>query len=105
MYWRGVGKKSYLYGSVRDGDRVRKVYYGSGEAAVKAAHQAVEHTRRRMADRQRLSEVRTSWQAIQVQVADFRWYVRALLLAVQWQRGWYQHKREWRRRRVRQNEN
>lgn len=105
MHWRATGKKRYLYRSRRDGDRVRKVYYGAGEAAVKAAHEAVEQATRRAADLQRLSEVRTSWQSLQMQINALRWYIRALIRAVQWQRGWQLHNREWRRRRVRHPQN
>jgi hypothetical protein len=105
MYWRQVRNKSYLYRSFRDADRVRKVYYGSGSAAAKAAHEAVERTTRRLANMQRLSDLRTSWQSLQLQIASFRQYVRGLMHATLWKCGFYQHHREWRRRRVHSSKN
>ena len=43
MAWERRGSRTYYYRCVREGDRVRKVYVGTGPAA----HQAAEADRRR----------------------------------------------------------
>lgn len=98
MYWRTINGKPYLFRSVRLGDRVHKEYLGSGPAAVQAAQDAAQKTVRNLAALQRADELRTGLSSVLDQIHEIKGYLRGLMAAMQWQRGYYQHCRAWRLR-------
>ena len=55
MAWERRGSRSYYYRSVREGDRVRKVYVGTGPTAEQAAEADRRRRQRRLEERQRVS--------------------------------------------------
>jgi hypothetical protein len=97
------GGRPYYYRSVRDGEKVRKVYEGSGVLA-RIAHErvimdraALEHERRESAkELERLEALAAPVRELS-KTAEI--LVRAHLIAT----GCHSHKGEWRRRRERRN--
>jgi hypothetical protein len=89
----------YYYRSVRDGEKVRKVYEGSGELARIVQERmilnraALEHERRESAKELERLEALAAPVLKLSQTAEI--LVRAHLIAA----GYHRHKGEWRRRR------
>ena len=55
MSWERRGGRNYFYRSVREGDRVRKVYVGTGPAANQAAEADRQRCQLRLEQKQRMS--------------------------------------------------
>ena len=55
MAWEQRGGRRYYYRCVRKGDRVRKVYVGTGPAADQAAETDRRHRQQRLERKQRMS--------------------------------------------------
>jgi hypothetical protein len=94
---RGSGR--YFYKSVRDGDRVRKMYAGKGEEAERLAREIEQR-------RQQLRAEREALQSEQLQMAAAEQALRALqdvadllVQAVLTAGNCYKHNGQWRRRR------
>jgi hypothetical protein len=101
MSWerRKGGSGRYFYKSVRQGDRVRKIYAGKGKEAERLAREIEQRRQQLQAEREALQleqlQVAAAEQTLRAlqDVADL--LVRAFLLAA----NCYKHKGQWRRRR------
>lgn len=105
MPWRNTPSGRYYYRFTKENGRTKAIYFGNGEAAVQAAHEDVVRTTRKLAALQQATNLHASWQELQWSIQDLRKYIRGLMHAVQWNRGWFCRKREWRRRRGHRNKN
>ena len=100
MGWDHKGRGGpYYYRSVREGDRVRKVYVGKGEAAEEHARQVADRRQQRQADREvreaELAQVAEAEQCLH----DLHVNAGQMLQAVMLSMGYHNHKGQWRRRR------
>jgi hypothetical protein len=88
----------YYYQSVRDGDRVYKLYRGKGEAAERLAREVEQRRQQHQAEREARrceeAEVATAEQALR----DLQEMAKLMMKAVLVASDCYQHKRQWRRR-------
>ena len=100
MAWETRGRKLYYYRSIRDGERVRKEYIGTGELAETLAYsdETIRRLRRREQDKGREELERLEALAAPVLEIDEAAEIlaRASLIAS----GYHRHKGEWRRERT-----
>jgi hypothetical protein len=99
MAWESRGGKRTYYRYKRSGDTVRKISYGSGERARRAAEEDSAARARQEADRNLLAELQMKLTAVDQLAADAQHgtdlLTEAVLLAV----GCHKHRGEWRLRR------
>jgi hypothetical protein len=92
-------KRGYYYRSVRDGDRVRKLYIGRGPQAEALARQVAERRQAKLAEQEawqrHLSQILSAEQHLQDVIELVDQMVRVVLLGA----GCHEHHGEWRRRR------
>jgi hypothetical protein len=100
MGWDAKGGHSrYYYRSIREGDRVRKVYVGRGQQAENLARQVEQRRQERQAQREarhrEFAEVASAEEKLRElhDLADL--LMRAVLLGT----GLHEHRGLWRRRR------
>src|SRR4051794_13232936 len=99
MSWDTKGKGRYYYASVREGDKVRKVYCGRGEKAKEMARQAEQRQKERLAQREACEREMAQVAAAEEKLRELRAIADLLVRAVLLGAGCYQHKGQWRRRR------
>jgi hypothetical protein len=91
----------YFYAAVREGNRVRKVYLGAGEAGRRAA-ETIQAARAVLAEAKRARAEK--WRAVDDLVLDldeFGAAIDRLLTCELIGNGWKRHHRSWRRKRAR----
>ena len=102
MSWRHSGQQSdaYYYQSVREGDRVRRVYLGRGPAAEQAARQVEE--RRELARASREADQQESARTANADriLSELHDFVQIMMRATLLVAGCHDHKGQWRRRRT-----
>ena len=90
----------YYYRSVRDGERVRKEYVGSGELArIVSEGDALRRTGRKGERQRRRAEVERL-EALAAPLVELEETTEVLARAVLVLSGYHRHKREWRRERT-----
>ena len=101
MAWETRNGNRYYYRSVRDGEKVRKEYVGTGPLALLAAE--ADETRRLLRQRQREQELEELERLREADALAERLFedVEALARAVLVASGYRNHKGEWRLRRGR----
>jgi len=89
----------YYYRSVRDGERVKKEYVGTGEIAELLAH--ADETIRLSREKRRAQELaeRESLEELLAPILEVREAARVLARASLVASGYHNHHGEWRRRR------
>jgi hypothetical protein len=101
MAWETRNGNRYYYRSVRDGDRVRKEYVGTGPLALLAAEadeaRRLRRQRKRERERAELERLREADAVVERLCEDAETLARAVLMAS----GYTNHKGEWRMRRGR----
>ena len=90
----------YYYRSVRDGERVRKVYLGTGEFARIAAEGDVIRRAKREGERQRGREAVEGLEALAAPLEELDEAAEVLTRAVLVAGGYHRHKGVWRRERT-----
>jgi hypothetical protein len=101
MAWETRNGNRYYYRSVRDGEKVRKEYVGTGPLALLAAE--TDEARRILRELQReqeleeLERLREADALVERLFEDVETLIRAVLVAA----GYRNHKGEWRMRRGR----
>jgi hypothetical protein len=97
--WEKRGGKLYYYRSVRDGERVKKEYVGTGEIAELLAH--ADETIRLSREKRRAQEMaeRESLEELLAPTLEVREAARVLARASLVALGYHNHHGEWRRRR------
>lgn len=91
--------KVYYYQKRREGDRVISQYIGGGLVADFAEKRAAMQRTNREAEREQLKAERMSMAEIDTALNEFSQTVDTLMTAELLLSGYYQHKRQWRRRR------
>jgi hypothetical protein len=94
----------YSYKSVRRNGRVTSEYRGSGELAVLIGALDAEEERDREAKREELRSERVALESAERSLTEYFERVEDLTRAALHASGLHQHKRQWRRRRVRRHE-
>ena len=89
----------YYYRSVRDGERVRKVYVGAGEFARICSETDVLQRTSRRAQRERERAEQERMEGLVALVEEFSEAAQVLVTAHLVDRGYRKHKGEWRRAR------
>jgi hypothetical protein len=100
MAWEKRGGQSYYYRSVRDGERVRKVYLGSGIFGELAARRDEEKRERQAAERDCEREELGYLEALAAPVLEIEEAAEVLTHAALVASGYHRHKGEWRRERT-----
>ncbi len=90
----------YYYRSVREGERVRKVYLGAGEFARISAESDVLRRTGREGERQRGRETVARLEALAAPLVELDEAAEALIRAALVASGCHRHKGEWRRERT-----
>ena len=93
------GSKRYYYRSVRDGDRVRKIYLGCGPEAEKAAREVEQRRIQRKANQEALRREQTALSGANEAIDALQTLTQGLYEAFLVANGCYQHHGQWRRRR------
>lgn len=91
MHWRKRGNKLYLYQNVREGNRVRTIYLGSGP---QAEAQYAAYLARKAQQAERDSEIARTIQMVDALNRQAGTLAKASLLAA----GYHLHGAEWRKR-------
>lgn len=101
MAWelRGKKKKRFYYRSKRVGQKVHRIYLGSGEVAQKAAEKDAAAKAKRQADRMELAAFRAQLADVDRLVAQVQQGVELLTEAELLAQEFHQHRGQWRRRR------
>jgi hypothetical protein len=99
MAWETRGGKLYYYRNVRDGERVRKEYVGSGEMAELLARGDELIRRKRAEERDREQAEVEGLEALAAPVEELNEAANVLVRAYLVARGFHRHKGEWRRER------
>ncbi len=96
--WEQRGEKSYYYRSFREGNAVRKVYFGNGRAAQIAAEQDREARARRREERKRLQDFEGPLIRLDGWMMELHKYIRILTEATLLVGGLHEHHGMWRRK-------
>lgn len=96
MSWDAKGHRRYFYRW--DPARAGKVYVGRGQAAEQAAQDVADRLQTRISARQALERDQARTAAAEQALHDFADQVLILLRATLTAAGYYQHRRQWRRR-------
>ena len=88
----------YYYRSIRDGDRVRKVYVGRGAKAHEAARRTDERCQARQATRESLRMEAEKSALAEQRLSDLHDMAAQLFKAVLLASGCHEHRGQWRRR-------
>jgi hypothetical protein len=91
--------KLYYYEKRREGSRVVSEYVGGGVVAELAEHRARIERARRDAERQKIKQERMSMADIDREIEAASGMIDLLTKASLLMAGYYDHKRQWRRRR------
>jgi len=96
MSWERRKGSSYYYRGIREGGRVRKIYFGGGPEAAAAARVDAERRAQEQAERTEWAEV----EQLDAQIDQMCRAVQRLMTAVLYGAGFHQHARgAWRKRR------
>ena len=90
-------KTGYFYRSVRDGDRVRKVYYGRGEAGHEAAAERERRIRGRQEAAKLLWDDRNGTEEADKLATELRDWGKVLLSTRLILSGYRKHRGQWRK--------
>jgi hypothetical protein len=96
MAWETRGARPYYYRSVRNGNKVRKVYLGSGHLAKRAARQDAKVRAKRAADEEELAELQTRLAGLDQLGEEVQHGVDLLTEATLLSLGFHEHRGEWR---------
>jgi hypothetical protein len=100
MSWDSKGPHgAYFYLSVREGDRVRKVYAGKGEHALELARQIEARRQEQRTGREAREREQARVGAAEQALQELRDVASLLVQAVFVGAGLHQHRGQWRRRR------
>jgi hypothetical protein len=100
MSWDAKGGRNrYFYRSVRDGDRVRKVYVGRGLPADELARQVEQRRRERHAQREAQQREMAQVAGAEQKLQELHDLATLLMQAVLIGIGLHEHRGQWRRRR------
>jgi hypothetical protein len=100
MSWDSKGPHgAYFYLSVREGDRVRKVYAGKGEHARELAHQIEARRQEQRAGREAREREQARVAVAEQALQELRDMASLLVQAVLVGEGLHQRRGQWRRRR------
>lgn len=97
MPWETRGGHRYYYRSRRDGDRVRKVYLGSGATAKSVARRDAAARAERAADKAQLLRLDAELAPLTQMAAEFERGVGRLLEASLLSMGYHRHRGQWRK--------
>ena len=100
MAWESRGgekAKRFYYRSKRIGNRVCKVYLGSGGVAAKAAAKDAAVKGRRAAEKTELADYRAALEGVLQLTEELKRGVYMLMEATLLSRGFHQHRGQWRR--------
>jgi hypothetical protein len=96
MAWEKRGERAYYYRSVRDGERVRKVYLGRDIFGELAARQDEEERERRAGEQAYGRGELERLEALVAPAQEIEEAAEALTRAALVAGGYHQHKGEWR---------
>jgi hypothetical protein len=99
MAWEKRGGKLYYYRSIRDGERVRKEYIGTGEFAEALAHSDESIRLIRKLERNKGWEELERLEVLAAPVREIDEAAELLAHAALVAAGYHRHKGEWRRAR------
>jgi hypothetical protein len=100
MSWDAKGPHGvYFYVSVREGDRVRKIYAGKGERALELARQIEARRQEQRAGREARAREQAQVAGAEQALRELRDAVSLLVQAVLVGEGLHQRRGQWRRRR------
>ena len=99
MAWESRNGRRYYYRTKRVDGRVTKIYFGSGEAAQKAAEMDVAVKAIRTQEATELSTWRSGLIEVDQITTEIEAGIKLLLEAELMAMGYHKHKGEWRRRR------
>jgi hypothetical protein len=100
MAWETRGGKLYYYRSIRDGERVRKEYIGTGELAESLAHSDESIRLIRKLERNKGREELERLETLAAPVLEIDKTIDILAHATFVAAGYHRHKGEWRRERT-----
>jgi|SRR5215208_790880 len=100
MAWETRGGKHYYYRSIRDDERVRKEYIGTGELAEALAHSDDRIRLIRKLERNKGREEHERLEALAAPVLEIDKTIDILAHATFVAAGYHRHKGEWRRERT-----
>ena len=92
-------KKDFYYRSQRAGNRVRKVYLGSGEIAQQAAEKDAAAKARRAANKAEVAELEAKLSGVDQLVTEVQRGVDVLTEATLLVLGYHEHHGQWRKHR------
>jgi hypothetical protein len=99
MSWDTKGSRGpYYYKSVREGDRVRKIYIGRGERAIEEARKVEQRKQNQQAQREARHQEITRIAAANALLKEFKALADVLILAIMTDAGFYLHRGQWRKR-------
>jgi hypothetical protein len=97
LSWDKKGKQRFFYASIREGDRVRKRYFGRGQRAERAAKELLERQEARQRERDALREQLALTAHADNLLQDLQKLADDIVQATLLGAGCYSHHGQWRR--------